>query len=139
MRKLGLIAVVAATALLAGCGSTKTQTVTVSTASTTPPTSNLGGAPRVSASAASACLAAAGAAVRVRPAGRGTAVYATTRDGGKIGLLKGPNPSAAIRIAQVFSAGGWKVKPVKNDPVTFAVYMGTLTAADSALLSKCAK
>jgi len=133
MRKLGLVGVVAAATVFAGCGSTKT--VTVSTASTTPPTSNGGGASTVAA-----CFTAAGAAVRgPHPAGQGTAVYALTRDSGNVGFVKAPSAAIAARLAQVFPSSGWKIEQLKNDPTAFAIYQSTLTSADSALLSKCTK
>ena len=88
-------------------------------------------------SAAAACFRAAGAAVRLGPAGQGTAIYAMARDGGDVGLLEGPTPAVAARIAQVFAGGGWRLKPLKNNPRAVGIYKGTLTRADSALLSKC--
>jgi hypothetical protein len=140
MRKLGLIAVVAAATLLAGCGgSTKTVTVTSATPSTTPSTSNAGGASG-NVSAVAACFTAAGATVRgPHPAGPGTAIYAVTRDSGNVGFVKAANAAIATRLAQVFPSSGWKVKQLTNDPTAFAIYQSTLTSADSALLSKCTK
>ena len=144
MRRLALVAAVIATTLVAACGgSTKTVSVTGSTPSSTSPatpsTTNGGGATGKKASAVAACLRAAGAAVvGPNPAGRGTAVRAITRDSGDIGYLEGPTPRIAFQIAQVFLArGGWKLEPLKNNPQAFGIYKGTLTSADSALLSKC--
>jgi hypothetical protein len=147
MRKLGLMAAAgAAITVIAACGgSTKTVTVTASTPSAPPSTTSPSGASGGAASSAVAsCFKAAGAAVRVAPAGEGTAVYAVTRDSGNIGFLKGPSASIALDIARVFSSGGashnpWTTEPIKNDPTAFVMHQGTLTSADSALLSKCAK
>jgi len=143
MRRLALVAVVAATTLVAACGgSTKTVTVTTPTSSSTAPapSSSGGGATRKKASAVAACFQAGGAAViGPNPAGHGTAVHAITRDSAEIGFLEGPNAADALHIAQVFAGAGWKLKPLKNNPQGFAIYKGTLTSADSALLSKCTK
>jgi phospholipase C len=97
------------------------------------------GATRVYPSAVAACLKRAGASVTTTPAGRGTAVYAFTQDGGAIGFLEGPDAATATRIARVFSSGAapWKTTPVKNDPLAFAIHKRTLTSADAALLSRC--
>ena len=140
MRRLVLAVVVAATTLVAACGgSTKTVTVTTPTSSGTSSTNNGGGATGKKASAVAACFQAAGAAViGPNPAGRGLSVNAITRDSGDIGYLEGPTPRIAFQIAQVFLArGGWKLEPLKNNPQGFGIYKGTLTSADSALLSKC--
>ena len=145
MRKLSIMAAAAAAStVMASCGgSTKTVTVTASTPSASPSTTSPSGASGGGASSAvAACFTAAGAAVRVRPAGQGTAVYAVTRDSGNLGFLKGPSAPIALDIARVFSSSPsnpWKTRPIKNDPTGFAIYQGTLTSADSALLSKCAK
>ena len=147
MRKLGLAAVVALFALLAGCGgSTKTVTVATpssgssSSASSTPAASAPAGASTTAAAAVGKCFTAAGAAVRgPHPAGEGVAVYATTRDSGNIGFVKAPSAAVAIRLAQVFPGSGWKVRTIKSDATGFAIYQGTLTSSDSTLLSKCAK
>lgn len=128
MAKLGLI-LLASIALLAGCGGA-TKTVTVSGPST-------GSVPTAITSAA-ACFKAAGAAIRgPKPAGRGSAVYATTRDGAQIGLVKAPNATVAGRIQFVFSAGGEHTKSLKNDPTAFTIYKGRLNKPDSNLLTKC--
>lgn len=143
MRRLALVAAVIATTLVAACGgSTKTVTVTGSTpsgtSSATPATSNGGGAIGKKASAVAACFRAAGAAViGPNPAGRGDAVRAITRDSADIGFLVGPNAARTFHIAQVFASGGWKLKPLKNNPQGFAIYKGTLTSADSSLLTRC--
>ena len=102
-----------------------------------PPASGSGATGAVH-SAAAACFKAAGATVTgPNPAGQGIAVYAITRDSGEIGLLEGPSAAVAARIADVFSGAGWKLKPLKNNPRGVGIYKGTLTSADSALLSKC--
>ena len=139
MSRLALVAAVIATTLVAACGgSTKTVTVTGSTPSGTSP-SNGGGATGKKGSAVAACFQAGGAAVSgPNPAGRGFAVHAITRDSGEIGFLEGPTSAIAFNIASVFSSkGGYKIKPIKNNPQGFAIYKGTLTSADSALLTKC--
>jgi phospholipase C len=86
-----------------------------------------------------ACFRKARATVRVGPAGLGVAVYAVTRDGGTIGLLQGPDAARAQAIAAVFSSGSpaWRTKPVRNDPLAFAMYMGSPSKADLAILSHC--
>lgn len=136
MTKVGLIAVVSAATLLAGCGgSTKTVTVGTPTSST----SSAAGAAGVVPSAAADCFKAAGAVVRgPKPAGNGIAVYAITRDGADLGLVKAPNTRIAARLQQTFAtASGFQTKVLNNDPTAFAIHKGTLTSADSALLSKC--
>ncbi len=157
MRKLGSVAAVAATTLLAGCGGSTTTVIESTTVTATVPGSGgsgsgattsaqgsaTGSAPAVAGlpgtAAAASCFTKAGAAVRVRPAGQGPAVYAVTRDSGNIGMLKGPNANTAARIAEVFAGGGWKTSPVKGDSTAYSMYQGTLTQADSALLAKCVK
>ena len=139
MRRLALVAAMIATTLVAACGgSTKTVTVAGSAPSGTS-ASNAGGTTGKKASAVAACFQASGAAViGPNPAGRGLAVRAITRDSADIGYLEGPTSAIAFNIASVFaSKGGWKIKPIKNNPEGFAIYMGTLTSADSALLTKC--
>jgi hypothetical protein len=137
MTKVGLIAVAAATTLLGGCGGS-TKTVTVSTP--TPSPSNSAGGTGAAPSAVAACLNAAGAAVRgPKPAGRGSAVYAITRDGADIGFVKAPNSAIAARLQPKFAAAGFHTRVLKNDVTAFAIYKGTLTRLDSASLSKCTR
>ena len=110
----------------------------------TPPATTQGaasnhGAGGVRVSAVAACFRAAGATVRVRPAGQGEAVYVGTPDGANIGFLKGPDTATAARIAEAFSRAGWRSASIKNDPTGLAMYQGSLRSADAALLSKCAR
>jgi hypothetical protein len=73
-----------------------------------------------------------------KPAGHGIAVYALTRDGADIGVVKAPSTAIANRLQITFSSGsGFQTAVLKNDPTAFAIHKGTLTSADSALLSKC--
>ena len=104
------------------------------------PRASASGATGVVHSAAPACFKAAGASVLgPKPAGQGIAVYVFTPDSGQIGVLEGPNAAITARIADVFAGGGWKLKPIKNNPRAVGIYKGTLTSADSALLSKCGR
>ena len=141
MTKVGppAAAVVAVAALLAGCGSAKTVTVTSSTPSISPSSSSPAGATKpVATGAVAACFKSGGAVVTVNPAGNGEIIRALTRDSGTIAVLKGRNAQVAARIAQVYSTG-WKVTAIKSDPTSYALSKGTLTHADGVLLSKCAK
>jgi mannosyltransferase len=108
-----------------------------STKPTTPSRSNAVGPKRLVPSAVANCFKAAGAQVRVRPAGQGTVVRAFTPDGAELGAVKAPDAAIADRLQQVFSASGYETQLLKNDPAAFGIHKGTLTSADSTLLSKC--
>jgi hypothetical protein len=136
MTKFGLIAATAAALALAACGgSTKTVTLTSSAPSGTPSSSGT-----AVPSSVIACFKQARARIRgPNPAGRGSAIYVKTRDGGSLGYVKAPNAAVAIHVSQVFAGSGNKIKPIKGQTTAFGFSKGTVTSADSALLSKCAK
>jgi hypothetical protein len=143
MRKHSLIAVVAAVSLV-GCGSTKTVTVTTfrpTTASSSSASSGARSSPGGMGgitSAVAACFRAAGAGVRgPQAAGRGLAVYATTRDGGNVGFVKAADASTIKAIGKVFTRAGGHITVLKKDPTAFVFYGGSLTKKDSDLLRKC--
>lgn len=139
MPKLGLIAAAAATLLLAACGgSTKTVTLTSPTSSGAPSSGGTAGASTVPASVIS-CFKGAGATIRGPvPAGHGSAVYVLARDGGNLGYVAAPSSVTAFHIAEVFASSGDKIKTIKGKNA-FAFSKGTVSSADSALLSKCSK
>jgi hypothetical protein len=141
MTKFGVIALTGAAMALAACGgSSKTVTVTGSTPSAGNAAGTSGGGTTGVPSAVVACFQAAGAKVRgPRPAGQGSAIYVTTRDGAALGYVKAPNVTIAARVQEVFIGSGDKALPVKSDPSAFAFYKGTPAKGDLALLSKCAK
>jgi hypothetical protein len=140
MNKFGLIAVIGAALALAACGSsTKTVTLTTSSPSGTPSSGGAAGTTGVPASVI-ACFQSAGATVRGPvAAGRASAIHVTTPDGGALGYVKAPTTVVYTHVAQVFASSGAKVKPVTGNPTAFAFSRGTVTTADVALLSKCAK
>jgi hypothetical protein len=89
-------------------------------------------------SAVAACFRAAGAGVRgPQAAGRGLAVYATTRDGGNIGFVKSADLSTIKAIGKVFTQAGGHITVLKQDPTAFVFYKDSLTKTDSDLLRKC--
>jgi hypothetical protein len=109
-----------------------------SASSSSAPAGNLAGTTAAEASTVAACLRRAGAAVTGPiPAGRGSAVYATARDGTQVGVVRAPNPKVFGHLQQVFSASGYHTKAVRDHSTAFAIYKGRLTRAGSALISKC--
>ena len=86
------------------------------------------------------CFKAAGVPVSgPQAAGPGTAVYVFTRSPSVAteGFVKAPNTTTAAGLRRTFAAAGNHIKTLRNDPLAFGFYKGTLTTDDSALLSRC--
>ncbi|MEK6250819.1 MAG: hypothetical protein AABM43_02540 [Actinomycetota bacterium] len=126
---LTVMAVVVAALGIAACGSSSKSSST---------SSKVIGPNGVNVTAVAACLKAGGAQVPgPKPAGQGTAIYASTPDGAVIGVFKGGPGVSIADYRKTFKGSGFQTAPLKADPAAFIFHKSNPTHVDLALLSRC--